>query len=60
MNVLLDTHVLIRWFDDHDRLSQAREKGITPTRILRSALSFPLLQKRLGSGYCRTASRVTR
>lgn len=28
MNVLLDTHVLIWWFDDHDRLSQAREKGI--------------------------------
>lgn len=43
MNVLLDTHVLIWRLDDHDRLSQAREKGITPAGILRTALSFPLL-----------------
>lgn len=50
MNVLLDTHVPIWSLDDHDRLSQAREKDGTPAGILWIALSYSPLET--SDGYC--------
>lgn len=50
MNVLLDTHVPIWSLDDHDCLSQTREKDGTPAGILRTALSRFHLET--SDGYC--------
>lgn len=49
MNVF-DTHVLIWWLNDDDRLSQAREKDRTLAGILRTALSRSHLET--SDGYC--------
>ena len=49
MNVLLDTHVLIRSLDDYDQLSQTWEKDRTQAGILRTALSRSPLETSAGS-----------